>query len=187
MQRKIFYTGTKKPQQISSHLLWTPTIAIEYTPPTNRENLEKIMEQKCRYVFFSKHGVIGFSKYFSLNHAPSIIHAVGKSTSQLIQKTWGICSTIDPVEQNALGMIKLFEFLQDKEVTPVIVVQGNKGRKEFSDWLRENEWPFITACVYKTTLHANALLKQRWQNNENDYVIFKKINHLTSLSCSFKR
>ena len=170
MQGKVFYTGTKKPQS-DINLLWTPTIAIKYTWPTNRHNLEKAMTQKCRYVFFSKHGVIGFRKYFTLNSS-CVIHAVGKKTSELIRETWE-CSTVNPVEQNACGMIQLFQSLPVRErVTPVVIIQGNKGRKEFSDWLYENKWPFVSTCVYETALHANELLKEQWQNNANDYVLF---------------
>ncbi|BBM83037.1 uroporphyrinogen-III synthase [Candidatus Uabimicrobium amorphum] len=169
MQRRIFYTGSKKPPQSDLHLLWTPTIAIEYSPPTNQEKLQQMMAQECRYVFFSRHGVIGFRKHFALPpHA--IVYAVGKTTCNCIRDIWDTVSVFTPEEQNALGMIKLFE-RQEKPFTTV-VIQGNKGRKEFSDWLTENNWPFLTSCVYQNTLRKNDVLQKHWQNNENEYVLF---------------
>ncbi|WP_372370311.1 uroporphyrinogen-III synthase [Candidatus Uabimicrobium sp. HlEnr_7] len=165
MSYQIFYTGSKTPPKDQT-IIWTPTIEITYTLPHNEKQLLEMLGTKCNCVFFSKHGVIGFQKYFPLlKHK---VFAVGKSTKDLIESKWKILAQ-QPKEQNAEGMIRLF---RKTLPYPTVVIQGNKGRKDFSDWLYEEQWNFIAISVYRTDCTVNKVLRAQWSNNENDYVFF---------------
>ena len=66
-------------------------------------------------------------------------------------------------------MTKRFASLPKRKV---IIPSGTKGRPEFIDWLQKNSWDYLKFCVYQTTAICNETLQQKFNNSQQQYVVF---------------
>jgi len=174
----ILFTGLRAPRLEREQLRGValhhhPTIRISYFAPTQFQNAGKLLSQNPCVVFLSRNGVIGLSEWANSEDATldldqTIIWAVGAATAQQVEMTLGHLAA-QPQEQNALGLIQTFGTLAKR---PVVLFTAEEPRPEFPAWLLQNGWEFEQFPVYRTEILENSDLRQRFQNNENESVVF---------------
>jgi uroporphyrinogen-III synthase len=124
-------------------------------------------------VFFSKNGVIGLDRWqknedLTFPFDRSTIWAVGRATAGMVWEKFKL-PVVQPLEQNALGLLKAFKTIAKK---PVVMFTARKSRPQFSEWLVKHHWDYLQVVVYTTQLKANKNLAEHFRNVPDEYVIF---------------
>ncbi len=174
----ILFTGLRAPRLDRSQLgdvalYHHPTIRISYFTPADFESVASRMQQQPYVVFLSRNGVIGLAEGANTAHVAlkldqSIIWAVGAATATQVEMTFNRPAT-QPIEQNAVGLTQTFATLAKR---PVVLFTAEQPRPEFPAWLARNGWEFKQFPVYHTEILDNPDLKQRFANQDQEYVVF---------------
>ncbi|NQT62473.1 MAG: uroporphyrinogen-III synthase [Candidatus Marinimicrobia bacterium] len=175
--RKIIYTGVRIPNIVPDkrtgvNIFHHPTIRIKYDAHLDSAIVKQALEEECYLVFLSRNGVVGLNAWMqttdiSLDFRGKRIWAVGKQTAKEVDTTLGAVAG-EPAEQNANGLIRVFETLKPR---PVVLFCAEDPRPEYPDWLIRCGWQYNIFPVYRTVVVMNEDLAQRFSNTPDESII----------------
>ncbi len=174
---KIIYTGVRAPKiapdkRVGIGIFHHPTIRVKYETHFDPERVKQSFQKECYLVFLSRNGVVGLNAWMQsaaidLDFSKKRIWAVGQQTAKEVEATLEVTAG-EPLDQNANGLIRVFETLKPR---PVVLFCAVEPRPAFPDWLISRGWQHEIFPVYHTVVVMNEDLAQRFSNTPNESII----------------